>query len=230
MEQGKTEPWLCRAENDRLYVAKGRSALISGCIKELICAQLGRGFGLPIPAFELLEIPIDLLAMDSRYPRELGEQPLFGSEYQDFLEEFNRTFLRVIDPQLLRDLFLFDYWIKNEDRTFTANGGNPNVFYRNSDHCVAVIDHNLAFDPDFNVGGFRNLHLGRDAWYDGTILGLRVGEYQEKMASVMEKFDGYCHNLPPEWRQDESIAPDFLDRIKSQLLEFTEDYFWEPIT
>ena len=184
LEQGKTEPYLCRAENDKLYVVKGRSALVTGCVNEVICARLGKAFGLPIPDFKVLQVPVELLEINAEYMKNLGDDPVFGSEYKDHTQEFDRTIMHKISPELLRDLFIFDYWIKNEDRCFTPHGGNPNLFYRSSDGLVVVIDHNLAFDPEFNLDDFKRLHLGREAWYAQGFTQFSIDGYKEKMEAI----------------------------------------------
>ncbi|MFV0575553.1 MAG: HipA family kinase [Vibrio sp.] len=42
MNQGLTEPYLCRADDNRKYVVKGSNALCSGLVKEWLVAHLGR--------------------------------------------------------------------------------------------------------------------------------------------------------------------------------------------
>ena len=56
MEQGKTEPYLCRDSIQEMYVVKRLTATFVGCIKEWICARLAKDFGLPIPPFSLAKM------------------------------------------------------------------------------------------------------------------------------------------------------------------------------
>lgn len=229
MDQGQTEPWLCRAENDRLYVVKGKSAGAIGCVREYIGGCLGKAFGLPIPDFEILSIPEPLLEIEDQYRIKLGEDPVFGSVYEEHLEELNRTILRSLDAQVLKDLFVFDYWIRNGDRMFTDKGGNPNVFYRSSDGKVVVVDHNLAFDDDFELEEFKQYHLGRDAWFGQGLAELGVNYYTEKMQGVMENFDTYCDNLPLQWMESSTVGEGWPAKAGSQLIEFKEKIFWEKL-
>lgn len=60
LDQGMTRPFLVRAEDDVLYVAKGRETTQRGLIAEWLCAHLARSLGLTIPDFALLEVPFDL--------------------------------------------------------------------------------------------------------------------------------------------------------------------------
>lgn len=227
-EQGKTEPYLCRCSDELLYVVKGRSALARGCINEWLCAALGTVFGLPIPDYKILQLPTELMDCDARLEFDLGYDSLFGSAYQHHLEELNREILAKLDPQLLRDVFIFDYWVRNDDRNFTSkNGGNPNLFYRQSDNQVVVVDHNLAFDPEFDLNTFKQLHLGSSAWFDQQLAETSINYYKEKMDRAIAKFDAYCDNLPPEWLQSSSIPPDWRANTLKQLVEFKKDSFWE---
>ena len=64
--------YLCRAEDGLQYVVKGRSATVLGCIKEWLCAGLGQAFGLPIPNFDILKLPEELLEYNTQLERDLG--------------------------------------------------------------------------------------------------------------------------------------------------------------
>lgn len=60
LDQGMTRPFLVRAEDDALYVAKGRETTQRGLIAEWICAHLAQYLGLSIPLFSLLQVPQEL--------------------------------------------------------------------------------------------------------------------------------------------------------------------------
>ena len=63
MEQGRTQPFLVRTEDDALYVAKGRTTTRQGLCAEWLCAHLGRALDLPIPPFALLDVSPTLLGV-----------------------------------------------------------------------------------------------------------------------------------------------------------------------
>ena len=60
LEQGMTRPFLVRAEDDVLYVAKGRETTQRGLIAEWICAHLAQQLGLQVA---LAAMRIDQLAL-----------------------------------------------------------------------------------------------------------------------------------------------------------------------
>ena len=228
-EQGATEPYLCRAENGERYVVKGRSAPVKERISEYLCAMLGRDFGLPIPECELLSVPEELVEYSGEYSQGLGAGIAFGSTYVTETQEVNREILKYLPVETLRELWVFDYWIKNEDRTLTMKGGNPNLFYRPRDKKLIVVDHNLAFDADFSLESFRRLHLVANAGLLPELEGVGDEDYKQRMTQAMENFDGYCDNLPPEWLDTGANGREWVALIKRQLLEFKEDSFWEAL-
>lgn len=229
LDQGKTQPYLCSAADHSLYVVKGRSALSNGCINEVICATLGQKFGLPVPNHQLLVMPEGFLEGDGQLLMDLGYGTLFGSEFHPHLEEFNREIAKEIDEQLLRDLFIFDYWMKNEDRTFTPHGGNPNLFYRHADKSAYVVDHNLAFDPTFDLHSFQKLHLGSNAWYRQELAEASIPYYKEKMDCAIELFEGCCNNLPADWIISLPLESMWLETRLDILTRYRSDNFWDSI-
>ncbi|MDO3387961.1 hypothetical protein QWI17_19105 [Gilvimarinus sp. SDUM040013] len=229
LEQGKANPYLCVAEDKRQYVVKGRSATSRGMISEYLCAKLGQDFGLPIPECKILDLSYELVEIDSNWERHLGGGPVFGSMFIAQTQEVNREIISKIHHQVLRDLRVFDYWIKNDDRNFTPIGGNPNLFFRSQDEMVVVVDHNLAFDTKFDLESFKKLHVSANAGLRQELAGVMDEDYKQRMNQAMDNFDGYCDNLPPVWLDADSNGSGWVAHIKRQLLEFKEDLFWEAL-
>src|SRR5690606_32613188 len=173
--------------------------------------------------------PGELVEYSPEYIQGLGTGTVFGSRYISETQEVNREILKHLPVQVLRDLWVFDYWIKNEDRTLTVLGGNPNLFYRPSDKKVVVIDHNLAFDADFDLKSFKRLHLVANAGLLPKLEGVGNEDYKQRMTQAMESFDSYCDNLPPEWLDADTDGRGWVERIRLQLLEFKKDSFWEAL-
>lgn len=97
----------------------------------------------------------------------------FGSQEVDaiWLEE---AYVESVPAELQKAVFAFDWWIQNTDRTQI----NPNLLWQKNNQLI-VIDHNNAFDPDFDANTFINEHIfaeqgkqllsnfiDRDAWQD----------------------------------------------------------------
>ena len=113
--QGKTNPWHCRLSDGNSYYIKGPEALHEGLIKELICAELGRSLGLPVPPSAIAYLDPFLLKYNEEAKSDFGggdgDCYLFASREIANLVELKYSDLKSIKPQLAKRLFLFDYLI-----------------------------------------------------------------------------------------------------------------------
>ncbi len=161
---------------------------------------------------------------------ELGAGPAFGSRVLPYVQELNQTHvaLQDVNERLAMDIFMFDWWIRNADRTLTIHGGNPNLLFDYEMRKLVVIDHNQAFDDDFNVEAFFDLHvfadIGRRLFDDP----LEQSRYCEQFARVLACFDDACDNVPAAWWWfDEGVPTDFdLPKAKALLMQYTQESFW----
>lgn len=154
LDQGMTRPFLVRAEDDALYVAKGWDTSRRGLIAEWLCAHLAQRVGLPIPEFCLLDVPEELTRVLGAEGNALGHGLVFGSRQQVGVQEFAVTQLPRVDVGLRQRLLAFDWWVENADRSLSPHGGNPNLLWSASKQRLCVIDHNLAFDKEFDESVF----------------------------------------------------------------------------
>jgi len=224
-EDGATQPFLCRASDDDLYVVKGRAALPSGLISEVVCAALARDFGLPVPDFAIVALDARLNRFNAQAASSLGEGWGFASKYNDSLTPAGRSNLGRYSKALLKDVFIFDHWIKNEDRTGTFWGGNPNMFIDVVDKRLVILDHNLAFDRSFNQGNFNELHICRDFWFGSEGM-LERELYQPRLEALIGLADTTVRALPEEWiGADPTVVPHLLGTLQA----VTEEAFWGAI-
>ncbi|NTV10976.1 MAG: hypothetical protein HGA47_09415 [Zoogloea sp.] len=92
-----------------------------------------------------------------------------------------------------------------------------------------MIDHNCAFDADFNRTDTLNQHVfaaaGKAVFAD---LVERAG-YLERFASTLAAFDEACDNVPPEWWWVDDGVPTAFDTrgVRAMLSRFNDDSFWE---
>ncbi len=215
MEQGFTQPFLVRAQDDALYVAKGHTTARKGLFAEWLCAHIGRALDLPIPPFALLEVTPDLLSMMGPEAVDLGAGIAFGSRLEPLAQELTLHQTAQVAPDLRRLVLAFDWWLENADRTLSDTGGNPNLLWRTTEPNLLVIDHNLAFDSKFDPTRFLDTHVFRrdaqglfDDWVN------RV-EMQQRLRSVLPAFDGALASLPEEWHwvDTERTVPVGIDWI-----------------
>jgi hypothetical protein len=159
-EQGVTQPYICRAEDGFLYYVKGRGAGFPSLIKEWICGSLAKRFGLPVPDFAILEMPMALYRIgENGLLAELGHGPVFGSKEIPGSNELSMTEAACLDGGFKRDLAVFDWWIMNGDRTLSPSGGNPNILWSLPAGIPYIIDHNLAFDASTTLPTMEAGHV-----------------------------------------------------------------------
>lgn len=199
LDQGMTRPFLVRAEDDALYVAKGRETTQRGLIAEWICAYLARQLGLPVPAYSLLQVPPELALALGPEASALGHGAVFGSLQQSGVQEFAVTQLKRVDAVQRRMLLAFDWWVENADRSLSAHGGNPNLLWSAAENKLMVIDHNLAFDAGFDDASFFATHVFRQE--ADTVFGDLVcrAETSARLDDALACFDPAVLGIPPEW-------------------------------
>lgn len=187
MAQGFSKPFLCRSENGDEYIVKGLGSTRRSQISEWICGNLAKILGLPIADFSFVEISSELWEELPDHFRNLGSGIAFGSKKVagvNWLERFNA---QDISEDLQRKLIAFDLWIKNMDRTLN----NPNLLYQAQNKTLVIIDHNQAFDPQFNLDDFLETHIFREvfAHYNDLINRIEVESVFSNALAHLD--DGY---------------------------------------
>ncbi len=121
---------MCIVEDDNHYIVKGKSASLGERISEWIGASLGIAFDLPIPDFTIVQASLALLRLHGEEAlSDLGDEPAFASKRIFSSHELRYEHIKQIDKTLQQDIFLFDAWVRNGDRSLTENGGNPNLLW-----------------------------------------------------------------------------------------------------
>lgn len=227
MHQGATGPYLCMGEDNKLYVVKGPNTTYKGLINEWICAHLGQEIHLPIPAFSTAYIDRTLIEYGDY---DLDEGEWFASEYQHNIQDVTYNILGHFGHENLKLLFVFDYWIQNGDRNLTDIGGNPNLFVSPLDKRFFVLDHNLAFDKNFDACFAKNksIHLGASSWYAAQLELYETNNYKMTLNAALSKIDNILNSVPQEW-VEKSEDSSILANIKLILSRINSAEFWEGI-
>lgn len=228
--QGMTLPFICRGEDKKIYFVKGRGAGRRSLVCEWIAGSLARNLGLPIAPFEVVSVSQDLIGLDSRSDlADLGEGLAFGSCRRSIVE-LTVVHQDQISAALQRDVLMFDWWIKNGDRTQTDVGGNPNLFWDVDNDSLLVLDHNQAFDPDFVPKVFEELHPFRAHMDDIFSQMLERDAYATRFVAAMATWDAICDTVPLDWwyLDQECTIPLEFDRhsLKRVLLDCRSNAFW----
>ena len=169
LQQGVTSPILCKTEDGIEYCCKGVHAGFASLCKEWMCANLARALDLPIPDFEILDVPLKLF--ENWHNTKGDAAPMFvlnschcvfGSRIvgnvKDVLNSKELTDKRV-DARIMGRILMFDRSIHNCDR----NDGNSNLLMTpGRTPAVYIIDHNSAFDETFERVEFMRNHILRD--------------------------------------------------------------------
>ncbi|PUA30457.1 MAG: hypothetical protein B0W54_08170 [Cellvibrio sp. 79] len=224
--QGRSEPYLCVGEDGRIYYVKGRQSGLPTRINEWICAHLGRAFGLPIPEFRLAKISSELLGVTSANLRSIGVGLGFASQEVPLACWFEEANKPKVDDELQQKLLIFDWWIRNDDR----GNHNPNLLWDSAHQRIAVIDHNLAFDPEFDAHSFINSHIFGHHWDTISSDLVTRSSYQQQLEAALPALDQALASMPDEWHwvDVEQTMPATLDvnQLRNQLLRCTTDDFW----
>lgn len=227
--QGITNPFYCRCEDGQAYFVKGHGAGKRSLIAEYVGGRLARAFGLPVADFEIVEVPQELIKCSGRLDAgDLGTGLAFGSKAVPYVQEFSISHLSQVPVPTRKDVVLFDWWVHNADRTLTEKGGNPNLLWNTQSSKLAVIDHNQAFDNDFNPLIFSELHVFKDSLLEIFADLVDCDMYRDRLAAAFAEFDPACDNVPNEWWTVDNGVPTEFNRyaVRESLRQFMNNEFW----
>lgn len=228
-DQGVTRPFLCRCDDENLYYVKGRGAGRSSLLCEWLAGHLAKAFGLPVPPFAIVDAPRSLVEL---FPegRELGAGLAFGSRAVAHTQELSMSHLGDVPVQLRRDVLVFDWWVHNSDRTLTSLSGNPNLLWDAAEKQLVVIDHNVAFDNEFSVQSFSDMHvfhLEIVKVFQDLVERLT---YAERLKAALAAWPVACQNVPDEWwfaDEERTVPANFdPDVVLASLNRCTHEGFW----
>ena len=169
--QGVSRPYICRDDGGGMRWCKGNHTGIRAVICEWICANIARALNLPVPDFAIFKLIYeDFNGWRCNYGKDnapdlvTSANPyVFGSLNVDNVKDVYdpQLELRHIDANVLAKIYMFDRLIRNTDRTDV----NSNLLVNGS---VYIIDHNNAFDLEFNDDVFAKEHILRDYFRAAT--------------------------------------------------------------
>lgn len=206
-DQGMTKPYRCVADDGHRYYVKSEGAGWRSVVAEWVAGRLAVEFGLPVPTLMQVDVDqslSDILRMEG--DRDLAPGLAFGSRIVEPVREFDPSLLPSCDPAFRRDLLAFDWWVHNADRTLGVLSGNPNLLWDLSCQQPVVIDHNMAFDADFDAAMFTQTHVFAAEWPVITGDLVMRAEYEQRFAGLLAAVDAIWAELPHNWvfREDDS--------------------------
>lgn len=227
-EQGVLKPFFCRAEDGINYFVKGRGAGVRGLLAEYIGGCLAHFLDLPVPSFCVVEASLPLVeACRLENARELGPGLGFASRHVEYAQEISVSTLPLVPAELQQQVLAFDWWIRNEDRHFGAEGGNPNLLWNMRRHELVVIDHHSAFDSAFDAEAFWAGHIfrhQREFLQDFDF----VARQTARFASALDRWEEIVASIPQEWLEYlRDFGGDFdIDGIRRTLERYRLPDFW----
>lgn len=233
--QGATKPFLCRGIDGHTYYVKGHSAGRASLIRELLASQFAVLMNIPIAPFAIVDVPEELILPRFRADiRDLGHGLAFGSQVSQHVVELsysqlqNALFDERISRQTAKDIFMFDWWTCNEDRTLFDGAGNPNLLWDHQADRLVVIDHNLAFDTDFQSDSALQFHVFADAGRQVFSDFIDQQCYCARFQKALDFFDAALANIPAEWFWvDHDVPAAFsIETARTMLGQFETDGFW----
>ncbi|EIJ41235.1 hypothetical protein BegalDRAFT_0315 [Beggiatoa alba B18LD] len=234
--QGATQPYICRGSDGNTYFVKGKNAGARSLICEWIAGCLAKNLQLPIAPFSIVNVSEHLITSEEY--RALGTGLVFGSQKKAGIEEPRNllpTFYNDIPIALQQDIFVFDWWIRNMDRTLSEYGGNANLLLeeQNNQKHIFIIDHNLAFDSDFCVHDFMATHIFREQGRHIFADKQKQIIYKQRFNDALQDWENICSMIPHEWwfiDEEQTLNVDFDKTLAyQQLLAYQYDTFWDVI-
>jgi hypothetical protein len=132
----------------------------------------------------------------------VGSAYVFASECIHTSVDFKYPLLKRIQTNQLLDLLVFDLWIENGDRTLSeAFSGNPNLLWDGATQSFFIIDHNLAFDAEFNCTDFWQTHVCRELPQTNQLDMLEKSRLEQRMQQSLSEWDDWWAKIPDEWQE-----------------------------
>lgn len=227
-EQGMTRPYRCGADDGHSYYVKSRGAGWRSLVCEWVAGRLAVQLTLPIAAFAQVQVPEAFeMILKQRGDPDLATGFAFGSRIAEHTREFEPSLLSRCALAFRRDLVAFDWWVRNADRTLGVLSGNPNLLWNTQVEAPVVIDHNMAFDPDFDAGLFMETHVFRTDFEAIRADMLLRADYEQRFTGLLPGFATIWAELPQNWAVDEDgqtrVDP---DEFLAMLRRVNEPGFW----
>lgn len=199
-DQGLSRPYLCRCADNELYYVKGKNTTPDSMYKEWICAHLADQLNLPIPDFAIVDLAPELIEALPSDLANIGSGLAFGSKAVLRPVWFEQASVSDISPKLQRRVVAFDWWIQNADRS----QHNPNLLLDQGD--LVVIDHNNAFDTDFDPEQFIQQHIFADEARNLFADYIERAALEDEFKQLTPLFDNALSEAPSEWKWYDSEA------------------------
>lgn len=221
--ESTTNPFYCRCDDGEFYYVKGRDAGGDSLCSETIAGLIAKDWKLPIPAFKIVSVPSDLIQYSTRDDiNDLGQGLAWGVQAVPDTTRYAPLFRKEIPTDLCTKILLFDWFIKNEDRS----QNNPNMLWSAATKQLTIIDHNIAFDPQFRKYEFWSEHVFAEEREQIFTQSIRA-DYENLLNECIVRLPDYLASVPSEWREKFSFD-EYQLRVERLLSEpkNNPELFW----
>ncbi|AWC76421.1 hypothetical protein CLM65_14175 [Serratia marcescens] len=226
-----TEPFLCRCDDGELYVVKGMPCVTKKqLIAEWVSACLASELKLSLPDFRIVYVDQSLTEYVPAWKNELSEGYAFATRFIAGVSPITFTQAhKNVDEKSQKQIYLFDKWINNSDRTLSPQGGNVNIIFDYLNNRYYLIDHNLAFDHDEDADEFEyHVYSERHRQWLFDFVDKMEGEDEARKAK--ECLARVFESIPQEWMLEDVVEnKKFLDFVESTLDRINDEVFWSNI-
>lgn len=229
---GVSRPFRCLDTEGTEYYVKLKNVGFDHLVKEWVCGRLAQSMHLRCADIFQVVIPKELVNGDRELESELGHGIAFASKVVSPAVPLAREFVRLDSNGDLSGILIFDWWIKNSDRSLTNTGGNPNLLWKTDTGEVVMIDHDNAFDTDFDAAHFWKFHALRDqrlAWEPS-----RREHLRNWLLKGQSRLDFIWEELPETWLINDfgdprvTLDKEGLRRVLSSPFEDPEKFWHLP--
>lgn len=231
-DQGATRPFICRADDGKIYYVKGKSASTGERIREWMGGNLAKAFGLNVPPVTLLEVPRFLIdaSPNPEIQNNLGAGYAVGSQQISPAHEFLHEEISLISISTQRQILLFDYWVRNEDRTLSELGGNPNLLWNKVEQILYAIDYNLILQDDFDTDAFWQTHAFSQTARMHDLAHVEKQQFQTQFQTTLKIWPTCWQQLPEEWLEENEATTAFNEAtVLKQLQDDAAGKIWRNI-
>ena len=187
----------------------------------MICGNIARDLGLPIPPFKIMDLPYNIFdAWAQFHPNEdpivtPATHQVFASQDVEFGHIItDAAELKALDPSCAVQVYLFDRFVKNTDRIDM----NSNMIFRPDTGMFFIIDHNNALADNFDATDFDASHILRDAYKKASTEVVEAFEARIRSLVTQSYLETLWNDMPPEWTEEGS-CPLTLGAVCNILLD-----------
>ena len=231
LREGGSLPAIVEADDDGMYVLKFRGAGqgVKALVAELVCGEIGRTLGLPVPEIVFAELDHDLSRTEPDHEISALIRASAGLNVAlDYLPgsvTYDPLVMRLEDDLMSRIVW-FDAYVSNVDRT--ARNPNMLIWHRK----LWLIDHGAALYFHHSAGWESDSTRPHDAFaliHKHVLLhkATSLHAIDDAMAETLtrEKLQGIVDLIPDGW-----LATDDAPEQAAAMRTAYRDYLMERLT